>query len=144
MTNHQPRDVPINPEEFEAFKQQCQREGIKWTEELINLRHRLPYAEGCLTARAWLEQPSQSDLLNSRPRYEPTESNGHYSERRRKETWSEFYAAIDAVLKDLKLYEPVRKMNNHKIDFTAFCELIYPAYVRLRELGYNCYPDLTA
>ncbi len=148
MTNHQPRDVPTNPAEFQEFKRQCQEEGREWTEHLINIIHRLPYSGSMMSTRYIIEQES-SNLLDCKPGYNSAHPSTAFSNVRQQQTWREFYATIDRVLGELGLFDEVQRLNvsgtrKSAHDVVTLCELIYPAYVRLRELGYNCYPDLTA
>jgi hypothetical protein len=144
MPHHQPRDVPILPAEFEEFKRQCRQEGSEWTEYLINLVHRLPYLEGSRSLRAEVES---SPFLTRKPQGNRRVPSRNFSPLRRTQTWREFYATIDLVLQEVGIYDEVKQANRGRTkeeDIERICTLIYPAYVRLRELGYNCYPDLTA
>ncbi|MEK6951212.1 MAG: hypothetical protein AABX13_05820 [Nanoarchaeota archaeon] len=144
MPHYQPREVPITPEEFDEFKRQCREERREWTEQLINMIHRLPYQNGSPTLRSQIES---SRLINRKPPGNHCVPSRNFSPLRRTQTWREFYATIDRVLQEVGIYDEVRQANRGRIkeeNIGRICTLIYPAYVRLREMGYNCYPDLTA
>ncbi len=151
-------EVPIEPAALEQFQLECLQYQHRWTQHLINIVHRLPYNNGARSIRAEIEQ---SRLLDRKPQGNRRSPSRNFSQLRRRQTWREFYATIDRVLQELGIYEQVKELNRRESEtepgrlhyqrqkpqednFEGICTLIYPAYMRLRELGYNCYPDLTA
>lgn len=155
-------EVPIEPAALEQFQLECLDYQHCWTQHLINIIHRLPYQNGVLSMRAEIEH---SRLLDRKPQGNRHSPSRNFSQLRRRQTWREFYATIDRVLQEQGIYEQVRELNQREPEpdqqqqqsyqlnqrplsqenhYERICTLIYPAYIRLRELGYNCYPDLTA
>ena len=65
------------------------------------------------------------------------------SERRRDQTRGEFWATIDTVIQELGIQPEAIIQARNKLKPTGITHLILPIYIRLRELGYNHYPDLT-
>lgn len=151
-------EVPIEPAALEQFQLECLDYQHRWTQHLINIIHRLPYQNGVLSMRAEIEH---SRLVDRKPQGNRRSPSRNFSKLRRSQTWREFYATIDGVLQELGIYEEVKELNQREPEsesvqpvyqrqrprednYERICTLVHPAYVKLRQLGYNCYPDLTA
>ena len=78
--------------------------------------------------------------LNSKP----WKDDGEVSFKLREQSLEEFLETIDKVIENIKI-EPQDIIEGRKYRFEndKFFDLITPIYIRLRELGYNHYPDLT-
>lgn len=109
---------------------------------LENFIKHLPYSEVTGLVRPQIETFFKY-MLGKRPTYDPTLASHNYSEVRRRQTNREFYQTIDEVLKELGLFEPVKEMNRLGAQLPELNRLVYPAYFKLRDRGYNRYPDLT-
>jgi len=75
------------------------------------------------------------------------------SELWKQQTFRQFFETIDHVLDELKIpIEEIKRLqdlikgsrndNDGRDPLDKLNELILPAYIRLREMGYNRYPDL--
>lgn len=93
-----------------------------------------------------------------RRRYDPTSrsysSDTEASEKRRNQSLAEFWATIDNAVEEVGInqrqiiearnrFNNDRDLGNNDRDGGMF-DLVIPVYIKLRELGYKHYPDLTA
>ncbi len=74
-----------------------------------------------------------------------------FSETLRKQSLKEFHRTIDKVSEELGINQQeiidIQKTLQEKNNFSVYeklFELCIPIYVKLREMGYNHYPDLTS
>ena len=70
----------------------------------------------------------------------PRHSTHKFTDMRQQQTFVEFYETVDSVIGELGI-DPQRFAELDRDD-PAFYELEFQVYCRLREMGYNHYPDL--
>lgn len=128
-------------EEYIRFKIGCS-EGRDIAYLLGNFVTRLPYTGLIGSPRCYFDN-FYPKFLDEKPEFDPAHGYANYSDIRRSQTFREFCATVDEVLREEGLFEIVKKLNQLPISLDNLYAAAYPAYFRLRDRGYKRYPDLT-